>query len=418
MPELKAKIERTPFTSAIDFLKNKRGYDTETYKDLVHEMHDRAFVIAGCMRDDVLKDVQKLIIEHMEKGTPPDKFEKEFRDAIRGRWLPRTKTGDDNTGWRARVIYDTNIKTAYAAGRYQQFQRIKKLKPYWRYCIGESKVHRPEHVKWDGLVLSADDPWWDTHSPPNGWGCNCFIEALDKHQVEALGKDGPDVAPPSETQVVKFGDHMVEVPKGIDPGWAYCPGKEATLYPYEPPQGKPTNPNSDKKLVAMDYPGNKRTYLDYKRPKELTPQKPKGQILSNETDAVEATKKAIGGDSAVFQSKLGHWKRAVFVDAKATGGHIKDKGRIKYLGLIKDAIENPQEVWAQFMQVQDKNTGKKVGKTVLRWKLISSVNAGGKNLVVVCEGNDTGGLDLITFYPVSEIREFNKKRIGRLVAWK
>jgi hypothetical protein len=145
---------------------------------------------------------------------------------INGRWLPTDKTGEPNTGWRARVIYETNMKTAYAAGRYGQLQRMKKLFPFWRYRIGNSKKHRPEHEAWNGLVLSADDPWWDTHYPPNGWGCNCYVQALDEVDLRELGKKGPDPAPEGGSRRVQYGNRLIDVPDGIDAGWAYAPGRE------------------------------------------------------------------------------------------------------------------------------------------------------------------------------------------------
>jgi len=120
------------------------------------------------------------------------------------------------------------MKVAYAAERYKQLQRLKKFKPFWRYRIGNSRVHREEHVRWDGLILSVDDPWWKTHFPPNGWGCNCYIEALDEIDMRELGKSAPDEAPPDEIIRVKYGDSTIEVPKGIDPGWAYTPGANDT----------------------------------------------------------------------------------------------------------------------------------------------------------------------------------------------
>ena len=33
---------------------------------------------------------------------------------------------------------------------------------------------RPEHRAWHGLILPIDHPLWDTHYPPNGWGCRCL----------------------------------------------------------------------------------------------------------------------------------------------------------------------------------------------------------------------------------------------------
>ena len=218
------KVERTPFKEAIEFFKDKEKVPSRTWTDLLHSEHGKSFVIAGVMDVGILSDVHELLAKSMQEGIPLKQFQKEFKKTIEGRWLPTSKTGEPNSGWRARVIYETNIKTAYAAARYEKFQKIKKTHPYWRYRHGSSRVPREDHLKWDGLVLLADDPWWDTHYPPNGFGCSCYAEAISELELKMAGKDGPDEAPPMDMRTVKFGDREIEVPKGVDPGWAYAPG--------------------------------------------------------------------------------------------------------------------------------------------------------------------------------------------------
>ncbi|MDR1367759.1 MAG: phage head morphogenesis protein, partial [Candidatus Accumulibacter sp.] len=145
-------------------------------------------------------------------------------------------------GWRSRVIYDTNVRQAQNAGRYKQDVALKALRPYWQYVHTSHEHPRLEHQAWDGLILSADDPWWDTHYPENGWHCRCRVDSLSRplarREWEKSGKDGPDTAPDIEWEekvVGKKSDHprVVQVPKGIDPGFAYNPGK-AWLVPFSP----------------------------------------------------------------------------------------------------------------------------------------------------------------------------------------
>ena len=77
-------------------------------------------------------------------------------------------------------------------------------------------------------MLRHDDPWWDAHYPPNGWGCKCYVEALDDDGLRRAGKDGPDEAPTDRmvTRTVGRGRarRTVTVPEGIDPGFDYAPG--------------------------------------------------------------------------------------------------------------------------------------------------------------------------------------------------
>ena len=131
--------------------------------------------------------------------------------------------------WRTRVIYDTNMSTSYAAGQWQQLQDVKQYRPYWRYRHSHASVEPRElHLAWDGLVLEADDPWWHTHYPPNGWGCKCYVESLTRTQAK---KAGIGKAPRIEWQKVNVGvrgpsPRLSEpTPKGINPGFAYAPGR-------------------------------------------------------------------------------------------------------------------------------------------------------------------------------------------------
>ena len=90
---------------------------------------------------------------------------------------------------------------------------------------------RQAHLAWDGLILHADNQWWETHYPPNGWGCQCYVETLSERDLEKLDKT-PDAAPDKnirETTIGRDSIRTVAVPEGIDPGFAYAPGRTAQL---------------------------------------------------------------------------------------------------------------------------------------------------------------------------------------------
>ncbi|EMW1002881.1 phage minor head protein [Pseudomonas aeruginosa] len=184
--------------------------------------NDQSFVSAGANRADLVADLQAIIDQAIRDGMTLAEFRKDY-DAVLDHyeWEP-----EGGRAWRARVIYETNLRTSYAAGRYAQLQAVKGERPFWMYNHSDAVEHPRElHLTWDGLVIHADNPWWRTHYPPNGWGCQCSVSAYAEDELASLGKDGPDEPPSDRMRRLTYRGEVVEVPEGIDPGWDYAPGR-------------------------------------------------------------------------------------------------------------------------------------------------------------------------------------------------
>jgi len=219
-----------PFDEAIAFFRAKLRLPTRTWTDIWQGEHARSFVVAGAMKDDLLADFQAAIDTALSEGTTLRDFRKDF-DAIVERHGWDFKGGRN---WRSRVIFDTNLRSAYSAGRWQQIDRLKERRPWLRYVSGRAIAggdYRPEHDAWHNTVLPVDDAWWDTHTPPNGWYCRCTVQQLGPRDLDRLGVAPSAAAPPSPmvTRQVRdaSGVRTVEVPQGIDPGFAFNIGKAA-----------------------------------------------------------------------------------------------------------------------------------------------------------------------------------------------
>lgn len=208
-----------PFAEQLAFFRQKLNLPTERYDDILKELHDRAFIVAGAAKADLLRDFRVSVDKAIAEGKSLQWFREQF-DAIVQRH------GWDHTGgrdWRSRVIYRTNLSASYAAGRYQQLTDPDLLasRPYWKYIHNDTVLHpRPLHVSWSGLVLKHDDPWWQSHFPPNGWGCRCRVSAVDASDHE--GASAPDDG--VYVKEDRFGVRHV-IPEGVDFGWDYAPGR-------------------------------------------------------------------------------------------------------------------------------------------------------------------------------------------------
>lgn len=165
---LSAEYINLPFEEAIEFFRQKLNLPTRTWKDILKGAHSRAFVVAGAIKEELIDDLRTSVGKGLIEGTTLNQFRKDFDNIVQKHgW-----TYKGGTAWRTAVIFNTNLSVAYSAGHWKQMTDpdVVKARPYFRYVGSSSAEPRTEHMKWYNLVLPADDPWWDTHYPPNGWG--------------------------------------------------------------------------------------------------------------------------------------------------------------------------------------------------------------------------------------------------------
>lgn len=185
-----------PFQEQIDFLKQKVRLPTLTHRDISSRGHDRAFVVAGAMKADLLNDLHNAVNKAVAEGQSFKQFQDGFDDILgKHGWL--NGTDKEYKAWRAKVIYQTNMRTSHAAGRYKQMTdpEVLKRRPYWVYRHNSTENPRILHKRWNGLVLPADAQFWKVNFAPNGWGCQCDVYAINERQLKAMGKTKPDDEP-------------------------------------------------------------------------------------------------------------------------------------------------------------------------------------------------------------------------------
>lgn len=219
---------------ALDFFDAKKLTPSFDYRDIWRAEHAYNFTVAKAMQMDILEDIHGAVRDAIANGTTFAKFKKELMPLLqqKGWWGVKPMT-DPVTGEtklvqlgsprRLQIIYDTNVRIARAAGRWEQIQRSKQSLPYLLYQLGPSKKHREQHAAWAGILLSVDDSFWQTHYPINGWNCKCWVRQISKHEYEQLASDAsyqtdaPEIV--YQNWVNKRTGVTERVPKGINPGF-------------------------------------------------------------------------------------------------------------------------------------------------------------------------------------------------------
>ncbi|EKE79712.1 phage minor head protein [Idiomarina xiamenensis] len=228
--EAAAQFEIPP-QEALDFFLSKGLSRSFRWDQMLSAEHDVAFTVAKLMNGNLLEFVKNELDKVLANGETFDDFAEQVMPALQraGWWGKRDVidplSGDVieariGTASRLETIFRTNLQSAYAKGQWQNIQETKDSFPYLMYDAVDDSRTRPEHAQWDGLVLPADHPFWETHYPPNGYNCRCGVIQLSWADLDAYGLSVSE-PPPVQWLVHEMPDgRQIRYPEGVDPTFA------------------------------------------------------------------------------------------------------------------------------------------------------------------------------------------------------
>ncbi|MBP4542114.1 phage head morphogenesis protein, partial [Acinetobacter baumannii] len=156
--------------------------------------HSKAFTVAKIARMDLLQDIRQSLITAMEKGQTLEQWKASITPTLqeKGWWGKKTVINPEGreqevqlgSPRRLRTIYDTNMQSAFAAGRYKAMLAGAEARPYWEWRHITISNPRKQHVALNGRLFRFDDPFWNVAYPPSEWGCKCRVIARSAREVE------------------------------------------------------------------------------------------------------------------------------------------------------------------------------------------------------------------------------------------
>lgn len=233
-----------------DYFRDKTSRPRFSWLDVWGEEHAHAFTVAKATETELLGAFRRSLDTAITDGQTFENWKKGIRGELERLGWAKPRLVEDPDGIdpprlvdftsdrRLKTIFWSNMRAARAAGQWNRVQRTKAALPFLLYVRTAAADPRPEHLVWAGTLLPVDDPWWDTHFPPNGWGCKCAVRQVSRFEARRLVGDREitidgEAVPVSETRpeiqtkpfVNRRTGEITQVPEGIDAGWHTNPGK-------------------------------------------------------------------------------------------------------------------------------------------------------------------------------------------------
>lgn len=185
MPDL--LLKPVPHDEAAKFIASKPVLAREAFDNLLPDLKARAFTITGVEAANVMQNVRDRIAE-LPQGADWEAVKADVAAQI-SPWLDTVvdPSGDGERSVspserRAELLLRTHGFQAYTVAAEEVAERQRAAFPFAQYLSSDDDKVRESHAALDGLVVPADSPFWDRHTPPWEWGCRCnkvFLQADD-----------------------------------------------------------------------------------------------------------------------------------------------------------------------------------------------------------------------------------------------
>jgi hypothetical protein len=164
----------------------------EAFTMLSNAEQDHAFRVASVAQADLVNDVFSALDSALVEGDFAV-FKKRVGKQLADAW-----GGAD--ALRLDTVFDTNVQSAFSAGRYRQMvdPAILRARPIWRMRVVEdgrtSKYCKPV----DHVTEGAESAYWDHNYPMRHYRCRSYVETLSPETPV-------DASPPTTPPAPGFG---------------------------------------------------------------------------------------------------------------------------------------------------------------------------------------------------------------------
>lgn len=193
-----------PAQEVVDYLARKRLFASDGWETVSALEQQRGFTVAQTAGFNVLGDIYDALKHARDEGWTHKDFQKQLEPILRAKgWWGKAidpETGEITKMYpgttrpvmygspaRLRLIYDTNMASAYGAGRFERQRASAAAFPYLRYVAVMDSRTRAAHRALNGQVWPVDHPFWQVNYPPNGYRCRCMAQSLSRRDVQNAG---------------------------------------------------------------------------------------------------------------------------------------------------------------------------------------------------------------------------------------
>jgi len=129
---------------------------------------ENVFSVAKATSSAIVEEAQKTIASMLERGVTVLEASKVL--SAMGKW----------TRAYSETVYRTNAASAYTNGMFAMTgdPAVAGVIGALRYVATRDSNVRSNHLAYDGLIASPEDPIWHVASPPQGFNCRCSVELV------------------------------------------------------------------------------------------------------------------------------------------------------------------------------------------------------------------------------------------------
>lgn len=140
--------------------------------------------------------------------------------------------------------YNFAVSSAQQAANWAKIEENKGRYNLQYRTANDDRV-RDSHAVLDGITLPADDTFWNSYYPPNGWNCRCVaVEVLKDKYPESDSEASIKKGDKATTQLGKDGKNRMEI-------FRFNPGKEKVIFPPNHPYNKLQGADALKKGLEL-----------------------------------------------------------------------------------------------------------------------------------------------------------------------